>query len=284
MADKRMFSKKLISSDAFRDMPLSTQGLFFQLCMEADDDGIVDNPNTVARACQASKEDMQMLKDKRYILTFDNSNVIVIKHWKMHNTIPKDRYHPSTYSEELSTLTVKENGSYTEKNRIVTDCKQIVTKPDTACKQSDTEPQPRLDKIREDKISNNIPTAESENTPIPYTEIIAYLNERAGTKFLPSTVSTKRLIKSRFNENPSYTVDDFKKVIDNKVADWKDTERQRYLRPETLFGAKFESYLNEKPTSTKPRAKPSNNRFNSFKQRNYNFDALEKQLLSKEDT
>ncbi len=283
MADKRMFSKKLISSDAFRDMPLSTQGLFFQLCMEADDDGIVDNPNTVARACQASKEDMQMLKDKRYILTFDNSNVIVIKHWKMHNTIPKDRYHPSTYFEELSTLTVKENGSYTEKNRIVTDCKQIVAKPDTACKQNDTEPQPRLDKIREDKISNNIPTAGSGDAPIPYTEIIAYLNERAGTKFLPSTVSTKRLIKSRFNENPSYTVDDFKKVIDNKVADWKDTERQKYLRPETLFGVKFESYLNEKPTSTKPRAKPSNNRFNSFKQRNYNFDELEKQLLSKED-
>lgn len=283
MADKRMFSRKLISSDAFRDMPLSTQGLFFQLCMEADDDGVVDNPNTVARACQASKEDMQMLKDKRYVLTFDNSNVIVIKHWKMHNTIPKDRYHSSTYSEELSTLTVKENGSYTEKKRDVTDCEQNVAKLNTDCKQSDTEPQPRLDKIREDKISNNIPTGESESAPIPYTEIIAYLNERAGTKFLLSTVSTRRLIKSRFNENPSYTIDDFKKVIDNKVAEWKDTERQKYLRPETLFGAKFESYLNEKPTSIKPRAKPSNNRFNRFNQRNYNFDELEKQLLSKED-
>ena len=75
MADKRMFSKKLIDSDAFLDMPISAQGLFFHLCMRADDDGFVDAPKRIARECQASSEDLQMLIDKRYILTFPNSNV-----------------------------------------------------------------------------------------------------------------------------------------------------------------------------------------------------------------
>nr|DAN64138.1 MAG TPA: replisome organizer [Bacteriophage sp.] len=114
MADKRMFSKKLIDSDAFLDMPISAQGLFFHLCMRADDDGFVDAPKRIARECQASSEDLQMLIDKRYILTFPNSNVIVIKHWRLHNTIPKDRYKPTLYTEEKSQIGVKPNGAYTD--------------------------------------------------------------------------------------------------------------------------------------------------------------------------
>nr|DAU46233.1 MAG TPA: replisome organizer [Bacteriophage sp.] len=114
MADKRMFSKKLIDSDAFLDMPISAQGLFFHLCMRADDDGFVDAPKRIVRECQASSEDLQMLIDKRYILTFPNSNVIVIKHWRLHNTIPKDRYKPTLYTEEKSQIGVKPNGAYTD--------------------------------------------------------------------------------------------------------------------------------------------------------------------------
>ena len=114
MADKRMFSKKLIDSDAFDLMPISAQGLFFHLCMRADDDGFVDAPKRIARECQASSEDLQMLIDKRYILTFPNSNVIVIKHWRLHNTIPKDRYKPTLYTEEKSQIGVKPNGAYTD--------------------------------------------------------------------------------------------------------------------------------------------------------------------------
>ena len=86
MADKRMFSKKLIDSDAFLDMPISAQGLFFHLCMRADDDGFVDAPKRIARECQASSEDLQVLIDRRYVLTFPDSNVIVIKHWRLLET------------------------------------------------------------------------------------------------------------------------------------------------------------------------------------------------------
>ena len=114
MADKRMFSKKLIDSDAFLDMPISAQGLFFHLCMRADDDGFVDAPKRIARECQASSEDLQVLIDRRYVLTFPDSNVIVIKHWRLHNTIPKDRYKPTLYTEEKSQIGVKPNGAYTD--------------------------------------------------------------------------------------------------------------------------------------------------------------------------
>ena len=76
-------------------------------------------------------------------------------------------------------------------------------------------------------------------------EIIDYLNMKLGTKYSSKTDKTQKLIKARFNENKEYTVDDFFKVIDKKYNDWKGTEWEKYLRPETLFGTKFESYLNQ---------------------------------------
>lgn len=116
MADKRMFSKKMINSDAFLDMPLTAQGLFFHLAMRADDDGIVDSPKKIMRECKAKQKDLDILIKKRYVLSF-SSGVILIKHWKIHNTIPKDRYTPSTYTEELATIYVKDNKSYTERKQ-----------------------------------------------------------------------------------------------------------------------------------------------------------------------
>lgn len=74
-------------------------------------------------------------------------------------------------------------------------------------------------------------------------EIIDYLNEKAGTHYKSTTQRTKDLIKARLNEK--FTVDDFKTVIDKKISDWKGTEWEKFLRPETLFSNKFEGYLNQ---------------------------------------
>lgn len=79
---------------------------------------------------------------------------------------------------------------------------------------------------------------------IPYRDIVSYLNEKAGTNYKPTTKKTQALIKARFSEK--FTLEDFKAVIDIKAAEWLGTEMQKYLRPETLFGTKFESYLNQK--------------------------------------
>lgn len=128
MAAKRMIKIDLVTSDAFLDMPLTAQGLFFHLCVRADDDGFIDCVNKIIRECQASKEDFEILKQNRYVLTFPNSNVIVIKHWNLHNSIPKDRYKPTNYTEEKALLYQKENGAYTfDVSKMSTKCKQNVT-------------------------------------------------------------------------------------------------------------------------------------------------------------
>ncbi len=235
MAEKRMFSMQIIDSDAFLDMPLSTQALYFHLAMRADDDGFVNNPRKIQRVIGASDDDCKLLIAKRFILTFD-SGVIVIKHWRIHNYIQKDRYKETVYQDEMAMLTVKENKSYSLSE---SPCVQDVSSLDTPCVQdvSSLDTQIRLDKIRLDKINNNILSSSVK-------EIVAYLNEKAGTKYRASTESTARHIRARLNEG--YSVEDFKTVIDKKCAEWSGTEMSKYLRPETLFGSKFESYLNQR--------------------------------------
>lgn len=103
---------KICDSDAFLDMPLSTQALYFHLNMRADDDGFVGNPKRIQRTIGACEDDLKLLIAKRFVLVFADG-VIVIKHWKMHNCIQSDRYHPTVYQEELKMLYEKQNKSYT---------------------------------------------------------------------------------------------------------------------------------------------------------------------------
>ncbi len=112
MAQRRMFSPTITESDAFLDMPLSTQALYFHLGMYADDDGFV-NPGKIMRMLGATGDDLKILGVKRFILLFPNG-VVVIKHWKINNLVRKDWYRHTQYLEERSTLNVKENGSYTD--------------------------------------------------------------------------------------------------------------------------------------------------------------------------
>jgi hypothetical protein len=112
MAERRMFTDKITESDVFLDMPLSTQALYFHFCMNADDDGFVKNPKRIQRMLGAGDDDCKLLVVKRFVLPFE-SGVIVIKHWRMHNLLRKDRYKPTEYIEEKSMLKIKENGAYT---------------------------------------------------------------------------------------------------------------------------------------------------------------------------
>ena len=113
MAERRMFAKTIIDSDAFLDMPLSTQSLYFHLSMRADDDGFINNPKKIQRMVGASDDDLKLLVAKRFIIPFE-SGIVVIKHWKIHNYIQKDRYKPTIYQEEKQLLMEKENNVYTE--------------------------------------------------------------------------------------------------------------------------------------------------------------------------
>lgn len=123
MAERRMFAKTIIDSDAFVDMPLSTQALYFHLSMRADDDGFINNPKKIQRMIGASDDDLKVLVMKRFIIPFE-SGIVVIKHWKIHNYIRNDRYKPTVYVEEKKMIETKGNGAYTE-------CIQGVSKVDT---------------------------------------------------------------------------------------------------------------------------------------------------------
>ena len=112
MAEKRMFSKKIVESDAFLDMPLSSQALYFHLCMGADDDGFLNAPKRIMRMLGCTKGDLEILARNKFILCFE-TGIVVIKHWKINNSIRTDRYKPTQYIEEISQLTVKENNAYT---------------------------------------------------------------------------------------------------------------------------------------------------------------------------
>ena len=134
MAERRMFAKTIIDSDAFLDMPATTQLLYFHLSMRADDDGFINNPKKIQRMVGCGDDDLKLLLAKSFILAFE-SGVIVIKHWKIHNYIQKDRYKPTVYKEEKAMLQTKENNAYTigipSDNQLDTECIQDVSKVDT---------------------------------------------------------------------------------------------------------------------------------------------------------
>lgn len=112
MANKRMFSQDIICSEEFTSMPLSSQALYLQLGIRADDDGFVQ-PRQVMRTVNANDDDLKILLAKRFLLVFENG-VVVIKHWLIHNLIRGDRYKPTRFLEQKNQLKVKENKAYTE--------------------------------------------------------------------------------------------------------------------------------------------------------------------------
>ena len=111
IAERRMFAKSIIDSDAFLDMSVTARLLYYDLSMRADDDGFVNSPKKIMRMVGASEDDLRMLAARKFIIPFENG-VVVIKHWRIHNYIRKDRYNETHYSEQKEMLELDENGSY----------------------------------------------------------------------------------------------------------------------------------------------------------------------------
>lgn len=144
MAERRMFAKTIIDSDAFLDMPMSAQLLYFHLSMRADDDGFINKPKSIMRMCGSKDDDIKLLFAKKFLIPFE-SGVVVIKHWKIHNYIRKDTYTETKYKEEKNLLEFDENNAY----RLTETCPlqvrdESVTSPST---------QVRIGKDRIDKDS-----------------------------------------------------------------------------------------------------------------------------------
>lgn len=189
MAERRMFAKTIIDSDAFLDMSVTAQLLYFHLSMRADDDGFVNKPKSIMRMIGASQGDAEMLVNKKFIIPFE-SGVVVIKHWKIHNYIAKDRYKETTYKDEKATLMLDENNAYTTciqpvygmdtqdrlgKERIGKDRLDSTVSKDTV---SRTEVQPKFLKIIEAWNSLTCYGIKGIQTITPNTKRYEWLNAR----------------------------------------------------------------------------------------------------------
>jgi hypothetical protein len=140
-----MFAKTIIDSDAFLDMSLSTQALYFHLSMRADDDGFLNNPKKIQRMIGCGDDELKILIAKKFIIPFE-SGVCVIKHWRIHNYIRNDRYKETIYKEEKETLQLKESGAYTINNVGIPSDNQVTYQSET---------QVRLGKDRIGKVSKD---------------------------------------------------------------------------------------------------------------------------------
>ncbi|MBO3729646.1 conserved phage C-terminal domain-containing protein [Lactobacillus paragasseri] len=288
---RRMISSKVVDTDNFLDMPSTSQNLYFHLLMHADDDGFLGNPKTITRSIGAHQDDLTLLVEKGYLFVFEDG-AIAIKDWFIHNYIPKDRYHETVYKEDKKKLEVTETQQYrlVTRSPIVqdTDSKQDdsdmdtksehdVNSLDTSCIQDDNNvyTEDKLSKDNNNKLSsseNVDPEPKQKSQKIPYEKIIDYLNRKTDSHYRPTSKATRRLIKARYNEG--FTDIDFKTVIDKKCAEWlQDGNMVQYLRPETLFGTKFEAYLNQPDTGPIPRR----NFGNKPVRRSTNWDKIQQQ-------
>lgn len=229
MAQRRMFSRKITETDRFLEMPLSSQALYFHLNMGADDEGFIDKAKTIQRTIGASDDDMKLLIAKGFLIPFD-SGVVVIRHWRIHNYIRSDRFQSTLHQDEKTQLEYDHS-----KTAMLKPLENVIPNG----YQLDT--QGRVSKVSLDEDSLTTYPKETDN--IPYKEIIDYLNSKTGKNYRDNVQKNRSLIKARWSEG--YRLDDFKHVIDNMVKDWSGTKYAKYLRPETLFGTKFDGYLNQ---------------------------------------
>ena len=164
-----MFAKTIIDSDAFLDMPISAQLLYFHLSMRADDDGFVNKPKSIMRVCGCKDDDIQILFAKKFVIPFE-SGIVVIKHWKIHNYIRRDTYTETKYKEEKAQLETDENGSY----RL--SYSEPVTIPSRTCNETLTQDRLGKDRLGKDSIEGG----RKGKRPVPPTldEVKAYCLER----------------------------------------------------------------------------------------------------------
>lgn len=203
MAERRMFAKTIIDSDAFLEMPISSQCLYFHLSMRADDEGFINKPKTIMRMIGAKDDDMNVLIARKFIIPFE-SGVVVIKHWKIHNYIRGDRIHSTKYTDEKALLVQNENNAYTlltdtcpsDVSQLTATChtevrlgkvrlgkvskeEELLADCNVTCNADVTECN-ATDKIREDKnrLDNNIEGKRKRFTPPTVSDVRAYCAER----------------------------------------------------------------------------------------------------------
>ena len=243
MAEKRMFTTKIINSDPFKEMPLSAQALYFHLGMNADDEGFLNNAKSVQRSILASEDDLKLLIAKDFIISFP-SGVIVIKHWKMHNQIQASRLKPTQYTEERSMLAVKENKAYTLN---LNNVDNLSTSADnrTASVEECSVDKIRLEECSVVQSADNMTSshADTQHTHLSYSPMTWQEYQFLAGKYGKTLVDSKIQRASQYKNTYNYAT----------IKKWCEEDAQKRKR---------------------------SNKFNNFSQREIaNFDALESELI-----
>lgn len=286
MAERRMFTKKIVDSDAFLDMPLSTQCLYFHLNMRADDDGFVNNPKRIQRTIGASEDDLKLLIAKRFLLVFENG-VIVIKHWRMHNTLRKDRYSPTQYQEQLQELTIKENGSYTEKQLelpVQSSGNHLATSWQPSGNHLETQysiGKDSIDKYSIDKGNIEPDEKEKKSEKVDYQQIADMYNDTCVSfpHIKKLSESRKKAIKARLK---TYTIEDFRVLFQKaEESDFLKGKNDRNWIASfdwMIKDSNMAKVLDGNYDNRKSNGSGKKRQLNSFEQRTYDYDALQRML------
>lgn len=223
MAERRMFAKTIIDSDAFLDMPLSTQSLYFHLSMRADDDGFVNNAKKIQRMLGCNDDDLKILLAKNFIIPFENG-VCVIKHWLIHNYIQKDRYKPTVYKDLKDKLSTKDNRAYS----LDTQCIQFVDSLDT---------QVRLgkDRLELDKASS----AESKIPPCPHQAIIDIYHQTLPE--LPKVISWNKTREAHLKQRWRELFTEFECKSTEEALDWFKNDFFQFIKNSKFLTGRTQS-------------------------------------------
>lgn len=213
-----MFCRSIVESDRFLEMPLTSQALYFHLGLRADDEGFINSPKRILREINCSIDDLKLLISKGFVYCFE-SGIVVITHWKVHNTIKTDRFTPSIYSQEKKLLSTDNNKKYvllSENNKIIPNIRNTM-EPNWNQIGTKLEPQYRLDKNRLDKDSNNIQSTSVDGVNgINYQNVLNSFNSICVSlpKVKKLTAERKRKIKNLKKNLDNLTFDDYFTMIE----------------------------------------------------------------------
>lgn len=264
----RIIKESIRTSDSINELSWFEECLFYRLIVSCDDYGRFDGRTAIIKgSCFPLKDGVTANNIEKALSKLVTAGLVkrYVVDGKPYLSLPTWERHQSVRAKK-SKYPSPDDGEMIPSENI---CKQMHA--DVPVIQSNTESESEYDNK----------CAESVNrSAYPYKEIIDYLNSKAGTAFRSTSNDTQKHIRARIDEG--YTLEDFKRVIDVKVSQWGKEPRpgekdmRGYLRPNTLFGTKFEGYLQEKPASSRGTSVRDNN---NFERRKYDFDALEKGLL-----
>ena len=281
MAERRMFSKTIVDSDAFLDLPLSAQTLYFHLSMRADDDGFLNNARKIQRMIGASDDDMTVLISEGYIIRFD-SGVVAIKDWKINNYIRSDRYKPTVFKEEKAMLSALEKNANDGEASKPENSRACSVPDDTDDSKECAEPCES-----EEKTTDSAEEKHSDTKGIPMVDQ-RYTQCSVGKCRLGKvSLGKDRCVNNNNNiitkepggaekhpHNTHITLSVYDSLCSKYGKAFVDSKADKAYNDKALIKFCEQDY------KRKPSSGAGKNKFNKFEQRDYDLNALEERLTS----